>query len=150
MVVRAEISARTVVGPGAVGSDLAAVHDWWRAANYLAVGQIHLPDDPLLAGPLRPERIEPRLLGHWGTIPGPTSLWAHLNKLLGPATDGTVLSILHLDGYSRHMRDERMRCREHTRRTGEDAPDIRNWTWPGPPPATPASASALGPSAAGR
>ena len=44
---------------------------WWRAANYLSVGQIYLLDNPLLREPLRPEHIKPRLLGHWGTTPGP-------------------------------------------------------------------------------
>jgi xylulose-5-phosphate/fructose-6-phosphate phosphoketolase len=43
---------------------------YWRAANYLAVGQIYLMDNPLLTEPLRPEHIKPRLLGHWGTTPG--------------------------------------------------------------------------------
>ena len=44
---------------------------YWRAANYLSVGQIYLLDNPLLREPLRPEHIKPRLLGHWGTTPGP-------------------------------------------------------------------------------
>ena len=44
---------------------------YWRAANYLSVGQIYLMDNPLLTEPLRPEHIKPRLLGHWGTTPGP-------------------------------------------------------------------------------
>lgn len=45
------------------------IHAWWRAANYLSVGQIYLLDNPLLREPLRPEHIKPRLLGHWGTTP---------------------------------------------------------------------------------
>jgi nucleotide-binding universal stress UspA family protein len=61
---------------------LAAVDRWWRAANYLAVGQIYLLDNPLLTEPLRPEHIKPRLLGHWGTTPGLTFLWAHLNRVI--------------------------------------------------------------------
>ena len=50
--------------------DVAAIDAYWRAANYLTVGQIYLRDNPLLREPLRPEHIKPRLLGHWGTSPG--------------------------------------------------------------------------------
>jgi xylulose-5-phosphate/fructose-6-phosphate phosphoketolase len=55
---------------------------WWRAANYLSVGQIYLLDNPLLAEPLRLEHVKPRLLGHWGTTPGLTFVWAHLNRAI--------------------------------------------------------------------
>ncbi|MER6314701.1 phosphoketolase family protein [Streptomyces sp. NPDC001581] len=54
----------------------------WRAANYLAVGQIYLLDNPLLAEPLRPEHIKPRLLGHWGTVPGLNFVHTHLNRVI--------------------------------------------------------------------
>ena len=50
--------------------ELAAIDRWWRAANYLSVGQIYLMGNPLLREPLRPEHVKPRLLGHWGTTPG--------------------------------------------------------------------------------
>src|SRR5436853_182257 len=50
--------------------DVAAIDAYWRAANYLTVGQIYLRDNPLLREPLTPEHIKPRLLGHWGTSPG--------------------------------------------------------------------------------
>ena len=63
-------------------SELAAVDAWWRAANYLSVGQLYLLDNPLLAEPLRPEHIKERLLGHWGTVPGLTLTYAHLNRLI--------------------------------------------------------------------
>jgi xylulose-5-phosphate/fructose-6-phosphate phosphoketolase len=63
-------------------AELARLHAWWRAANYLSVGQIYLMDNPLLSEPLRPEHIKPRLLGHWGTTPGLTFVWAHLNRVL--------------------------------------------------------------------
>lgn len=56
---------------------------WWRAANYLSVGQIYLLDNPLLAEPLRVEHIKPRLLGHFGTVPGLNLLYAHLNRAIG-------------------------------------------------------------------
>jgi xylulose-5-phosphate/fructose-6-phosphate phosphoketolase len=55
---------------------------WWRAANYLAVGQIYLLDNPLLREPLKPEHIKPRLLGHWGTTPGLNLIYAHLNRVI--------------------------------------------------------------------
>ena len=55
---------------------------WWRAANYLSVGQIYLLANPLLREPLRPEHIKPRLLGHWGTTPGLNFIYAHLNRII--------------------------------------------------------------------
>ena len=62
--------------------DLRRIHTWWRAANYLSVGQIYLLDNPLLAVPLKAEHIKPRLLGHWGTTPGLNFLYAHLNRVI--------------------------------------------------------------------
>src|SRR3984885_13373661 len=53
---------------------------YWRAANYLSVGQIYLLDNPLLREPLAPEHIKPRLLGHWGTSPGLNMIYAHANR----------------------------------------------------------------------
>ena len=58
------------------------VDAWWRAANYLTVGQIYLLDNPLLREPLRPEHIKPRLLGHWGTSPGLNLVHTHLNRVI--------------------------------------------------------------------
>jgi xylulose-5-phosphate/fructose-6-phosphate phosphoketolase len=55
---------------------------WWRAANYLSVGQIYLRDNPLLEGGLRHADIKPRLLGHWGTTPGLNFIYAHLNRVI--------------------------------------------------------------------
>ncbi len=55
---------------------------WWRAANYLSVGQIYLLDNPLLRKPLARAHIKPRLLGHWGTTPGLNFIYAHLNRLI--------------------------------------------------------------------
>ncbi len=55
---------------------------YWRAANYLSVGQIYLMDNPLLREPLKPEHIKPRLLGHWGTTPGLNFIYAHLNRII--------------------------------------------------------------------
>jgi xylulose-5-phosphate/fructose-6-phosphate phosphoketolase len=61
---------------------LRKIDAYWRAANYLAVGQIYLLDNPLLAEPLRLEHVKPRLLGHWGTTPGLNFLYAHLNRAI--------------------------------------------------------------------
>jgi xylulose-5-phosphate/fructose-6-phosphate phosphoketolase len=63
-------------------TELARLDAYWRAANYLTVGQIYLLDNPLLREPLRPEHIKPRLLGHWGTSPGLNLLYTHLNRAI--------------------------------------------------------------------
>ncbi|WP_030904472.1 phosphoketolase [Streptomyces sp. NRRL F-5126] len=63
-------------------ADLAALDAHWRAANYLAVGQIYLMANPLLREPLAPEHIKPRLLGHWGTSPGLNLVHTHLNRVI--------------------------------------------------------------------
>ncbi|MPZ78968.1 MAG: phosphoketolase [Actinophytocola sp.] len=62
--------------------ELRALDAYWRAANYLSVGQIYLLDNPLLTEPLRREHIKPRLLGHWGTTPGLNFLYTHLNRVI--------------------------------------------------------------------
>lgn len=61
---------------------LAAIDAWWRASNYLTVGQIYLKDNPLLERPLRPDDIKPRLLGHWGTSPGLSFIYAHMSRVI--------------------------------------------------------------------
>jgi xylulose-5-phosphate/fructose-6-phosphate phosphoketolase len=63
-------------------SRLHQIDAWWRAANYLSVGQIYLLDNPLLHEPLRPEHVKPRLLGHWGTTPGLNFVYAHMNRAI--------------------------------------------------------------------
>jgi xylulose-5-phosphate/fructose-6-phosphate phosphoketolase len=63
-------------------AELDAIDAWWRAANYLSVGQIYLLDNPLLAEELKPEHVKPRLLGHWGTTPGLNLIYAHLNRVI--------------------------------------------------------------------
>jgi xylulose-5-phosphate/fructose-6-phosphate phosphoketolase len=62
--------------------ELRLVDAWWRAANYLSVGQIYLMANPLLRETLRPEHVKPRLLGHFGTVPGLNLLYAHANRLI--------------------------------------------------------------------
>ena len=81
----------------------ALIDAYWRAANYLSVGQIYLYDNPLLKQPLTKEHIKPRLLGHWGTTPGLNFIYAHLNRVIrkhdldmiyvtGPGTAGRAWS----------------------------------------------------------
>ena len=86
------------------------IHDYWCAANYLTVGQIYLLANPLLREPLRVEQVKPRLLGHWGTSPGLSLLYAHLNRLIrerdpdvlflaGPGHGGpAVVANVYLEG----------------------------------------------------
>jgi len=62
--------------------ELAQIDAYWRAANYLSVGQIYLLANPLLREPLAPEHVKPRLLGHWGTTPGLNFIYAHLNRII--------------------------------------------------------------------
>jgi xylulose-5-phosphate/fructose-6-phosphate phosphoketolase len=91
-------------------SERMALDRWWRAANYLAVAQIYLLDNPLLRVPLAPEHIKPRLLGHWGTTPGLNFLYAHMNRAIrlhdlnaifvtGPGHGGPgIVASTYLDG----------------------------------------------------
>jgi xylulose-5-phosphate/fructose-6-phosphate phosphoketolase len=65
-----------------VSSELERLDAFWRAANYLSVGQIYLLDNPLLHEPLLPEHVKPRLLGHFGTVPGLNLIWAHMNRAI--------------------------------------------------------------------
>src|SRR6266496_4555586 len=86
------------------------IQKYWSAANYLTIGQIYLQSNPLLKEPLRPEHIKPRLLGHWGTSPGLSFIYAHLNRLIqdndidmiylaGPGHGGpAILANVYLEG----------------------------------------------------
>ncbi len=67
---------------------------YWRACNYLAVGMIYLRDNPLLREPLKPEHIKNRLLGHWGSDPGQSFIWVHLNRLIREYD----LNVLYISG----------------------------------------------------
>ncbi|MGI9032450.1 MAG: phosphoketolase family protein [Acidimicrobiales bacterium] len=75
-------SAPSSAGHPLSAGELAGIDAWWRAANYLAVGQIYLLANPLLREPLTLDHIKPRLLGHWGTTPGLNLLYAHLNRVI--------------------------------------------------------------------
>ena len=86
------------------------MHRYWQAANYLTAGQIYLLDNPLLEEPLRPDHIKPRLLGHWGTSPGLSFVYVHLNRLIaeqdvnmiflaGPGHGGpAIIANVYLEG----------------------------------------------------
>src|SRR5579862_8396652 len=81
------VLARTLLPPERSAMSLSAeelrrIHAWWRAANYLSVGQIYLLDNALLKQPLSLEHVKPRLLGHWGTTPGLNFIYAHLNRAI--------------------------------------------------------------------
>ncbi len=83
----------TMTAPERLGaSELALMDAWWRAANYLSVGQVYLLDNPLLREPLRVEDVKPRLLGHWGTVPGLNFVYVHLNRVIR-ARDLSILFV---------------------------------------------------------
>jgi xylulose-5-phosphate/fructose-6-phosphate phosphoketolase len=77
------IDLAPIVAPAPLNaSELERINAYWRAANYLSVGQIYLLDNPLLREPLTAEHVKPRLLGHWGTTPGLNLLYAHVNRVI--------------------------------------------------------------------
>jgi xylulose-5-phosphate/fructose-6-phosphate phosphoketolase len=84
---------RTETTPVAI-ERLRQLDRYWCAANYLTIGQIYLQDNPLLREPLRPEHIKPRLLGHWGTSPGLSYIYVHLNRLI----QDTGANVIYLTG----------------------------------------------------
>ena len=116
---------------------LRKMHAWWRAANYLSVGQIYLHANPLLEEPLTLAHIKPRLLGHWGTTPGLNLLYVHLNRLIkehdldlinviGPGHGGPgLVASTYLEGtYSETYPDI-------TRDRGGMRKLFRQFSWPG-------------------
>jgi xylulose-5-phosphate/fructose-6-phosphate phosphoketolase len=90
-----ELSAPAGPITGPLSEDmLSRMHRYWQAANYLTIGQIYLQSNPLLSNPLRPEHIKPRLLGHWGTSPGLSLVYVHLNRLINERD----LNVIYLAG----------------------------------------------------
>ena len=73
-------SRSTVTGTPLSPGELRKTDAYWRACNYLSLGMIYLLDNPLLTEPLRPEHIKNRLLGHWGSSPGWSFIYVHLNR----------------------------------------------------------------------
>src|SRR5688500_12087471 len=100
--------ARSTTAPS--DQELRLLDAYWRAANYLSVGQIYLLANPLLKEPLEPKHIKPRLLGHWGTTPGQNFIYVHLNRVIkqydlnmiyisGPGHGGpAVVANVYLEG----------------------------------------------------
>ncbi len=99
---------------------------YWRASNYLSVGQIYLYDNPLLKEPLRLEHVKPRLLGHWGTTPGLNFIYVHLNRVIKKFD----LNMLYIAGpghggirvHESRRLGERRRCEGHAEQCGEAQP----------------------------
>ncbi|GEA86244.1 phosphoketolase family protein [Cellulomonas cellasea] len=83
-------SWRTGTGAAVTDETLRRIDAWWRAANYLSVGQIYLLANPLLREPLTRDHVKPRLLGHWGTTPGLNFLYAHLNRVIAEREQSTI------------------------------------------------------------
>ncbi|GAB3602725.1 phosphoketolase family protein [Microbacterium aureliae] len=121
-----------------IDDDTAAALDaWWRAANYLSVGQIYLREDPLLRGGLTRENVKPRLLGHFGTVPGLTLVYAHMNRAIrerdlealyiaGPGHGGpAMVAAAWLDGTYTE------RCPDVTRDEAGMGRLFRQFSWPG-------------------
>ncbi len=118
-------------------AELARIDAWWRAANYLSVGQIYLLDNPLLREPLRPEHIKPRLLGHWGTTPGLNFLYAHFSQavkerdldaiwIVGPGHGGpAAVANAWLEGTTSELYPDLSRDEEGMRRL------FRQFSFPG-------------------
>jgi len=79
---------RTLAAPD--DTEIAALDAWWRANNYLTIGQIYLRANPLLREPLTAEQIKPRLLGHWGTSPGLSLIYAHVSRLIRRTGQQTI------------------------------------------------------------
>jgi xylulose-5-phosphate/fructose-6-phosphate phosphoketolase len=116
---------------------LARMDAYWRAANYLSVGQIYLRDNPLLEEPLRLEHVKPRLLGHWGTTTGLNFLYVHLNRLItqhdldmiyviGPGHGGPgLVAHTYLEGSYTEAYPAIERDRSGMRRL------FRQFSWPG-------------------
>ena len=112
------------------------MHAWWRAANYLSVGQIYLRANPLLEEPLTLAHIKPRLLGHWGTTPGLNFLYVHLNRLIaahdlnminviGPGHGGPgLVASTYLEGTYSEVYPDITRNREGIRKL------FRQFSWP--------------------
>src|SRR5712692_11696317 len=72
----------TIQGSPLTSEELRKTHAYWRACTYLALGMIYLQANPLLKEPLKPEHIKNRLLGHWGSSPGLSFIYVHLNRLI--------------------------------------------------------------------
>ena len=124
----------------AIPKNLDLLDRYWRAANYLSVGQIYLMDNPLLREQLRPAHIKPRLLGHWGTTPGLNFIYIPLNRILkehnldfttSDAID-RVPSLGHRAAYAQQaLRDKLIERKQYLAKHGGELPEIGSWKWSG-------------------
>lgn len=148
LTMQAPPKAATLSGDGQIkeaplsADELRKLDAYWRAANYLSVGQIYLLDNPLLREPLRREHIKPRLLGHWGTSPGLNMLCAHLNRvirrddldmiyIIGPGHGGpSMVAHAYLEGTYIEIYPEIRRDVEGMKRL------FKQFSFPGASPAT--------------
>ena len=117
---------------------------YWRAANYLAVGQIYLYDNPLLKRPLALADVQHMLLGHWGITPGQNFIYAHLNRVIKKhdldmiylvmdtidRAPGTGEKSIYL---KQQLKDKLIEHKQYIDKNGEDLPEIRNWKWSAKP-----------------
>src|SRR4051794_19637762 len=129
-------------------AELDLLDAYWRAANYLSVGQIYLLDNPLLREPLRAEHVKPRLLGHWGTTPGLNLIYVHLNRAIrardlnviyitGPGHGGPgIVANTYLEGTYSELYAHVGRDEEGMRRLFPQFSFSRGGS-PPPPPGTP-------------
>ena len=119
---QAETSSRGPLSPDLLNK----MNAYWRAANYLSVGQIYLKDNPLLERPLTLDDVKPRLLGHWGTTPGLNFLYVHWNRIIrerdldmiyviGPGHGGPgIVANTYLEGsYTEIYPHIEQQCRRH-------------------------------------
>ena len=119
------------------GDQVGAIDRFWRAANYLSVGQIYLRDNPLLREPLKIEHVKPRLLGHWGTTPGLNFIYVHLNRIIkqheldaiyvtGPGHGGpAIVANTYLEGSYSEIYPNVLQDMEGMKRL------FRQFSWPG-------------------
>src|SRR6187551_1657582 len=127
---------RSLSGAAPSDEDLRLMDAYWRAANYLSVGQIYLLDNPLLEAPLERAHIKPRLLGHWGTTPGLNFIYVHLNRgirahdldmiyIIGPGHGGPgIVANAYLEGSYTERYPNVERDRDGMKRL------FRQFSWP--------------------
>jgi phosphoketolase len=103
--------------------DVERINAYWRAANYLSVGQIYLLDNPSLREPLQPHHIKPRLLGHWGTTPD-------CFHLAGDVVDRVPMLQPTGGHFKQVLRNKLIDHKLYIVRYGDDMPEVRDWKWP--------------------